>query len=169
MSATIESTQAVQSLLRRHLATIDSRSCGRGGEPEVDGVHDDAMAWSLYGRGYVFLAERGNSEQFREAAATCVRRILELRSPVACASQCAWGLPYSWKEQPAHHPYGITTAMCGDFLLDAAAAGITPELDALQGAVTWLTEGITWRQRPGGACPEFSPKMTFLATNVAAR
>jgi len=169
MSADSDSTIAARLLLQRHLEAINPHTCGRGAEPDVHEEHDDAMAWSLYGRGFTLLFRSGGQRRFRTAAETCLQRLMELRSPIDDARHTAWGLPYPWKEQPAHHPYGITTAMCGDFLLEADSAGLGLDESAIEGAATWLIQGLAWQNRESQSCPEFSPRMQFLATNVAAR
>lgn len=171
-TAVAQSTLAERAaaLLRRHLHAIDPETCGRGREPDVDDAErDDAMAWSLYARGYALLARRTNDAAFRTAARTCAEQLIAIRSPVD-DDFSAWGLPYAWKEQESHHPYGITTAMCGDALLDVRRAGVTIDETILRKTGAWLARGLTWHEEsPDSAAPEFSPGITYLATNVAAR
>src|SRR5690606_10497585 len=149
---------------------IDINTCGRGMEPDVEPIaRDDAMAWSLYLRGFAVLAQRSPDASHLHHARTCAEQLIAIRSPTE-PGFCAWGLPYAWKEQPAHHPYGITTAMCGDALLDAKRAGVAIDDRILRETGDWLARGLTWHQETtNSAAPEFSPGITYLATNVAAR
>lgn len=160
-----------RNLLARHLDAISTEDCGRGREPERgDTERDDAMAWSLYTRGFAWLARSPRRRAHADAFANCVDRLLASSSPVG-PDRRAWGLPYAWKEQAAHHPYGITTAMCGDALLDARDAGARVDDGVLNETGAWLARDLAWHERADGqsGCPEFSPGMTYLATNVAAR
>ena len=108
-------------LLDRHLGALDPMRCGFGNEPGIGHPNDDPMAWSLYGRGFLKLWKVGGSPSHRVIVERAIARLSATRSPRV--KGIAWGLPYPWKGHEANHPYAITTAMCGDFLLDAARAG----------------------------------------------
>jgi hypothetical protein len=60
--------------------------------------------------------------------------------------------------------------MCGDFLLEAARAKLDFDRSMIARTGAWLCKGLQWRgEGQRAACPEFSPTIGSLATNVAAR
>lgn len=84
---------------------------------------------------------------------------------------CCWGLPFSWREQPAGHPYTITTVFCADaFLSLYYHTKDMAYLDAIHKISEWILQEDMWHHfSENSACPYYSPALRICVVNVASK
>ena len=124
------------------------------------------MAYSLYCRGMLALAKVTGDARWRRSAAIAGSRLLELSS---MDGGRAWGLPFSFRDLPPHHPYAITTAL-GCLSLTALARDPDGEawLGASEEAAAWLAHDLPWTSTAEGSAPWYAPEDPRLTYNVTS-
>lgn len=161
-----ETASPLVALLDHHLTAVKWRDYGYGLDPYCQGEpHHHPMAYGLYLRGLVNLHRATGEPKYADAARDVAQRLLE----IAGDGTPVWGLPFSWRGQPAGSPYVVTTAICGHALLDWLSVEPDEEIRrTIVGAASWIACDVPWHEHGAGAGPVYAPGLPDLATNVVS-
>lgn len=167
MAIGIEKAEVI-SLIERHNKA--SRHLGYGIDPYcMNEEHHYPMAYACICIASSQLYALTHCSAYIEDALECAR-ILDAVKSGNEIGYC-WGLPFSWREQPAGHPYTITTVFCADAYLSLyLQTKDVAYLDVINKISEWILHEDIWHHfSKDSACPYYSPALRICVLNVASK